>query len=160
MAALTTTSYSLLCLLATRPWSAYELTAQAKRSLRFAWPRAETRIYQEPKNLVAHGLARVHTETTGRRQRTIYTITPKGKRAVVAWLEEPSAPPAFSSESILRVAFAEQGSLSALARTLEGLQEHGRTMHQDVVDILRGYLEYREPFPERLHVNVLVGQFL
>jgi hypothetical protein len=60
----------------------------------------------------------------------------------------------------LRVAFAEHGSLGALARTLEGLQQHGRTMHEDVVNILRGYLEHGEPFPERLHVNVLVGQFL
>ena len=160
MAGLTTTSYSLLCLLATRPWSAYELTAQAKSSLRFAWPRAETRIYQEPKNLVAHGLARVRTETNGRRNRTVYTITPKGRRALADWLEQPSSPPVFASESILRIAFAEHGSHDALLRTLRELQTHGRTMHHDVVDILRGYAEHGEPFPDRLHLNVLVGQFL
>ena len=49
---LTTTSYAILGLLSVRSWSAYELTDQMKRGLRYTWPRTETRIYQEPKHLV------------------------------------------------------------------------------------------------------------
>ena len=36
---LTTTSYAILGLLSLRPHSAYELTNQARRSLRFIWQR-------------------------------------------------------------------------------------------------------------------------
>ena len=41
MRKLTPTSYAILGLLALRPWSAYELTKQVRRSLHFCWPRAE-----------------------------------------------------------------------------------------------------------------------
>src|ERR1041384_4216871 len=82
---LTTTSFAILGLLSVRRWSAYELTGQMKRGLRYTWPRTETRIYQEPRNLVAHGLATAHPEANGRRQRTVYTITTKGRRALADW---------------------------------------------------------------------------
>jgi DNA-binding PadR family transcriptional regulator len=63
---LTTTSFALLGLLSVRPWSAYELTGQMKRGMRHTWPRTETRVYQEPKNLVAHGLANAASEMNHR----------------------------------------------------------------------------------------------
>src|SRR5260370_32340563 len=75
---LTTTSFAILGLLSVRPWSAYELTGQMKRGLRYTWPRTETPIYQEPKNLLAHGLATARTEATGERQRSVYSITAQG----------------------------------------------------------------------------------
>ena len=58
---LTTSSYAVLCLLAIRPWSGYELTQQATRSLRFAWPKSERLLYSEPKKLVEHEMATAHT---------------------------------------------------------------------------------------------------
>ena len=54
---LTTTSYAILGLLAVRPWSTYELTRQMDRSLGRFWPRAESKLYEEPKKLAAQGLA-------------------------------------------------------------------------------------------------------
>ena len=44
---LTSTSYAVLGLLAIRPASSYELAKQVARGLRFTWPRAEGRIYDE-----------------------------------------------------------------------------------------------------------------
>src|SRR6516162_6651932 len=75
VAKLTTTSYLILGLLALRRWSTYELAQQMKRSIHFYWPRAESHIYEEPKKLVAHGLAAASSEQTGRRPRTMYAIT-------------------------------------------------------------------------------------
>src|SRR3954463_9946196 len=106
---LTVTSYAILGLLALRPWSAYELTKQVRRSLHFCWPRAETRIYQEPKNLVEHGLVKDTTTVNGRRSRTEYAITAKGRKALRAWLGEPSAPLRLESEALLRVVFSAHG---------------------------------------------------
>ena len=50
---LTTTSYAVLGLLALRPWTTYELAKQVQRSLDWFWPRAERKLYDEPKRLVA-----------------------------------------------------------------------------------------------------------
>ena len=69
-AALTPTSYSILGLLALKPWTTYELAQQMERALGQFWPRAESRLYEEPKKLVAHGLARASSEMVGKRPRT------------------------------------------------------------------------------------------
>ena len=83
---LTTTGYAMLGLLATRPWSTYELTKQMRRSLHHVWPRAESNVYAEAKRLVAAGLVTTETRRTGKRARTIYTITPAGLAALRRWL--------------------------------------------------------------------------
>ena len=75
---LTTTSYAILGLLAIRPWSTYELARQMQRDLRFAWPRAESNLYAEPKKLIAHGLATASSEPRGKRRRTVYTTVTRG----------------------------------------------------------------------------------
>ena len=84
MKELTTTSYALLGLLALKPWTTYELAQQMDRSLRNFWPRAQSKLYEEPKNLVEHGLAASEKQQVGRRPRTVYSITPGGRDALRA----------------------------------------------------------------------------
>ena len=55
---LSTTSYAVLGLLSLRSWTTYELAQQMGRSLDRIWPRAESKVYEEPKKLVANGYAR------------------------------------------------------------------------------------------------------
>jgi PadR family transcriptional regulator AphA len=159
-ARLTTTSYAILGLLSVRPWSAYELTGQMKRGMRFTWPRAETRIYQEPKNLVAQDLARARTETRRGRQRTVYSITAKGRAALEHWLEEPSAPPQFECEALLRTTFADNGTKEGLLRTLRELREQVAAYHEEIRPQVEDYLTTGGPFPERLHIIALIGKFM
>jgi DNA-binding PadR family transcriptional regulator len=64
---LTTTSYAILGLLAIKPWTTYELAKQMEGSLRNFWPRAERKLYEEPRKLVAHQLATVQHGTVGKR---------------------------------------------------------------------------------------------
>jgi PadR family transcriptional regulator, regulatory protein AphA len=156
---LTATSYAILGLLALRPWSAYELTKQVRRSLRFCWPRAETRLYQEPKNLVEHGLVKATTTAYGRRSRTEYAITAKGRKALRAWLGEPSAPPRLESEALLRLFFAEHGTKGGLLATLTELEAHARALREQAVAQAAEYLAGTAPFPERIHILGLVGRF-
>ena len=75
----TTTSYAILGLLAVKPWTTYELAQQMTRALGHFWPRAESNLYEEPKKLVALGLARAAPDKVGKRPRTLYSITPKGR---------------------------------------------------------------------------------
>ena len=156
---LTPTSYAILGLLGLRSWSAYELTKQGRRSLHFCWPRAETRIYQEPKNLVEHGLVKATTTAKGVRARTEYAITAKGRRALRAWMGEASAPPRLESEALLRVFFAEHGTKESLLATLTELEGQALAMRRQAVQQGAEYLAGAAPFPERIHILGLVGRF-
>jgi PadR family transcriptional regulator AphA len=157
---LTTTSYLILGLLALRDWSTYELTQQMRRSIHYYWPRAESHIYEEPKKLVARGLARATREYAGRRPRTIYAITAEGRAALRRWLAEPGRAPLVEFEGLVKVLFAEQGTkdqLLATLRTIRAQAEQARHSHAELA------LELGDtggPFPQRLHVNALVFKFM
>jgi DNA-binding PadR family transcriptional regulator len=104
----------VLGLLALRDWTTYELAKQMHRSLHWFWPRAERKLYDEPKRLVADGLATASAEATGKRPKTVYSITPAGRSALSDWLDEPSATPALEFEAMVKVFFADAGSLEQL----------------------------------------------
>jgi PadR family transcriptional regulator AphA len=160
MSDLTTTSYALLGLLSLRPWSAYDLAQQMKRSLHFCWPRAERGVYDEPKKLVAHGLASATTEPRGSRSRTVYTISPAGRRTLRRWLAQPSAPPQLESEALLRAQFFEQGTLGDALATLDSLREYAAAVRDQITDQAREYARTGGPFPRRLHLIAVTGRFV
>jgi PadR family transcriptional regulator, regulatory protein AphA len=157
---LTPTSYAVLGLLGIQPWTTYELAQQMDRTLSRFWPRARSKLYEEPKKLVAHGLARSSKGAVGQRPRTVYTITAKGRRALAAGVAEPAAGPVLEFEQLLKVFFAENGSTDDLRRTLAESRTwaHERTLVN--IEVGRSYLEGRGAFPERAAVNMLVGRFL
>ncbi len=152
---LTTTSYAVLGLLCIRPWSAYDLAKQMQRSLRFVWPRATSGVYEEPKKLVAHGLASATRQPAGRRRtRSVYSVTPKGREAFRRWLAQPSAPPQFESEALVRVLFAEHGTKQDLLATIRALQEQMQGLGRQGAALIAEHVE-GGPFPQRLHLIAL-----
>lgn len=155
----TTTSFAILSLLALRSWSGYELSQQMRRSVGEFWPRAERGIYQEAKNLVDHGFASAVTERHGRRLRTVYSITPKGRGALRRWHSGPSRAPSFESDAILRIAFAEHGTKSDALRTLAELRAHVDERRALITNVARDYVEGRGRYPRRAHVIALVSRF-
>jgi len=157
---LTTTSYVILGLLALRPWPTYELARQMRRSIRYYWPRAESNIYEEPKKLVAHGLATATHEYSGRRRRTVYAITDDGRRRLAEWLDEPGRLPLVEFEGLLKVLFAEHGSKDQLVASLAALREQAAAVRADHAALARDLVETGGPFPDRLHVNALVFGFM
>jgi DNA-binding PadR family transcriptional regulator len=159
-APLTSTSYAILGLLAIKPWTTYELAQQMQRALGQFWPRAESKLYEEPKKLVAHGLARATSEMVGKRPRTVYSITPKGRRALAAWVPTPGDGPVLEFEQLIKVFFAEHGTRSDLLATIAGVRAWSDRRFAESVDIPQGYLDGTGPFPERLPWLLLSGQFL
>ncbi|MFI5958570.1 PadR family transcriptional regulator [Cryptosporangium sp. NPDC051539] len=155
----TTSSFALLGLLAIRPWAAYDLAHQAKRSMRLFWPRSEAHIYAEVKRLVRWEYATSTTERTGNRSRTTYAITPVGREALRAWLATPPAGPQLEIEGLLRLLLADQGekadALEAVRATRESVVETGTV----AVKQFRAYLDGGGPFPERAHLVVLLARF-
>jgi DNA-binding PadR family transcriptional regulator len=156
---LTTTSHALLGLLGLRPWTTYELAKQVQRGLGWFWPRTERKLYDEPKHLVAAGLATATTERVGKRPRTVYAITPKGRRALRAWLDEPSAPPTLEFEAMVRVFFADAGSLDQLRTTLAQVEADATTRVAELRSMIAESVEGTYEFAERLPLNALALRF-
>jgi DNA-binding PadR family transcriptional regulator len=160
VAELTTTSYAILALLAVRPWTTYDLAKQMERSLRDVWPRAESVVYEEPKKLVAKGLAKAEKQYAGKRPRTEYSITPKGRRALRRWFgEEATARPVIEFEAMLKVAFGDFGTRAQLLATIRSIHAASDERVAYVRERIREYDETGGPFPERLPVIRLLARF-
>lgn len=157
--ALTTTSYAILSLLAVRSWTTYELAQQMERSVGAMWPRAESVVYEEPKRLVHRGLAESEKRYTGKRASTVYSITGAGRRALAEWLDEPGAPPSVEFEALLKVAFADHGSLEGLRSNLAAIREFAEEDMAFSHRRLREYAETGGPYPHRLPVIALAARY-
>ena len=156
---LNTTSYAMLGMLAIRPWSTYELAKHVDLSLRTLWPRARSNLFNEPKKLVAHGLATAAEETVGRRPRTVYSITPDGRGALRQWLGTPGDGPALEFEQMLKVFFADHGTKTDVLGAVANIKEWARTRNAVNIAVARSYVDGTGAFPDRAAVLAVVGRF-
>jgi DNA-binding PadR family transcriptional regulator len=157
---LSPTSFALLGLLAVRPWTTYELAHQARRSLRFFFPRAERHLYSEAKRLADNGFADRTITLTGKRRTTAYTITISGRQALREWLaQEPSAP-SLEAEVLVRTFFADSGSRDDLLRALETTREQARISQAELAEMAQSSLDDVAPFPARASVGALSMRFV
>lgn len=151
---------ALLCLIAVRPSSAYELVGRVGRSVGAVWPRARSNLYTDVKRLAAEGLAAVAVSRIGRRRRSNYTITERGLADLQDWLASPGAAPQFECEALVKLGFAEQttkesalSQISVLAGYAAERIELGRRLAAE-------HLTADGPLSERLHINAVMWRFL
>ncbi len=157
---LTTTSRVILALLTLKPWTTYELAQQMERGFRRLWPRAARKLYEEPKKLVALGLATARRESVGQRARTMYAITAKGRREVRRWVgDADGTDPSFESEHLMKLFFSEHGSRDAALRQIDALEQWAKEYQQENLRFATEYLETGSPFPDRLAQIILVGRW-
>jgi DNA-binding PadR family transcriptional regulator len=156
----TATSFALLGLLGVRQWTAYDLVAQVKRSLRFYWPRSEAHLYAELKRLVERGHVGAELVEGRTRQRTRYTITPEGRAALQQWLGTEPAPPVLEVEGLLRLFLADQGTADDLRGSLEATARQARELHSQGRVFVQDLLDTGGEFSNRPHlVETTVGFF-
>jgi PadR family transcriptional regulator, regulatory protein AphA len=153
-------SYGILGLLAIRDWTTYELARQMERGVGDIWSSARSMVYSEPQRLARLGLVQARTETSGRRTRTRYTITPAGLTVLRRWLAEPGAPPAMQFEGLLKILLADpaqpdtlNASLTEAIKWADALQDTGRVVAAE-------YTAGRGPFQERARLVALTFAFL
>ena len=126
---LSTTSFAILGQLAWGEATTYELVKAMSRNLRFIWPRAESRIYDEAKRLVAAGLATAREGHTGRRRRTVYAITPRRTRSAERLARRPRPRRmSLESEPLLRVILGGTGRVEDLRAAVAAVGEHAEAM--------------------------------
>lgn len=156
---LTITSYALLSQLALRPWSTYELARQSVRYFRYVWPRAESAIYREVKQLAAMGLVEGRTESVGKRNRTVYSISDDGLAELRCWLDTPPAPFAMEFEAMLRLFVAPVAEDGQVEAALEQVRVDAREMLRFAGEVKKEYLEGQGALQDQVYVRALVIDF-
>ena len=154
------TSAAILGLLRVQSWTTYELAKQVQKSLGWFWPRAERKLYDEPKRLVAAGLAKAAEQMTGSRRSTSYSVTAKGRRALEHWLSEPPTPPALEFEGMVKVFFADGGTLEQLRATLTAIAETSDERLTELQAKVDENASGAVAYPDRLPLNNLGLRFV
>jgi PadR family transcriptional regulator, regulatory protein AphA len=153
---LTPTSFAMLGLLAIQPWTTYELAKQMQRSVHWFWPRAERKLYDEPKHLAALGLVSTRSVMTGKRASTVYEITADGRAALHEWVAAPtSAPPLIEMEAMIRLFFAENGTPDQMLATLHQVGSHATAALGEISGLSAAIAEGDDAFPDRRATNAV-----
>src|SRR5215207_11676564 len=134
---LSATAKVILGMLAARPRSGYEIKQLVDKSARFFWAASYGQIYPELKRLVDAGLITGSDASQGARQRTVYKLTAKGKRAAREWIADPPQVFELRDEGLLELFFA--GSIDP-GRTAEIARERG-AHSAETASVLRGLEE-------------------
>ena len=158
---LNATSYAALGQLALRPWTVYDMTKNITRTLRWFWPRAESVIYREVKQLERRGLAR-RTDVPGRRGKPAarYAITAAGTRALRAWLASPSGGWTYHSEPLLRLHLSPYGSKSDLVQALQAARQQGNELVETAIVVGTEFAQGRHQFQDQVHIRAMLFDHL
>jgi PadR family transcriptional regulator AphA len=96
-------SYALLAVIGDGGASAPALVDMARRGGPLFWTRAASQLYEEPRRLERLGYLASRTEPARTRPRRVYSLTPKGREALRAWLRQPAPFPRMEHEANLRL---------------------------------------------------------
>ncbi|AYJ48384.1 PadR family transcriptional regulator [Rhodococcus sp. P1Y] len=159
---LNTTSYVILGLLVSRDWTAYEISVQFGRGVGELWPRADRQLYNAPKKLLERGLVSATTDAADSgRSRTVYSITDTGRDALSSWLATESKPSALQFEGMIRVLFAEQGSLDDLRANITTMRDQAQQTRSLFLSHAERLLDVEHStFPDRQHLMTLANRFM
>jgi hypothetical protein len=78
------------------------------------------------------------------------------REALAGWLGEAPAPTRIESEMLVKMLFAPYGSKEDLIGSLRAFRKGVRTKEDELLAIFRQYIADEEPYPDRVHVNVLM----
>ena len=99
---LTLFSYEILGLVGSTGAGAHDLLRMAQRGRILAWA-GESQYYNEPKRLATLGYLSTHKEPGKTRERTVYTLTEKGRQALAAYASTPVTFTPVKSDALLRL---------------------------------------------------------
>jgi PadR family transcriptional regulator AphA len=103
---LTLFSYEILGLVGSQGAGPHDLRGMVRRGRMLDWA-GESQYYAEPKRLARLGYLEARKEPGKTRQRTVYTLTPKGLEAVRAYGRTPVRFTPLKSEPLLRLLIAD-----------------------------------------------------
>lgn len=114
-------SYVVLALVGQGGAGPHDIVRMMRRG-RVYWAAAPSHFYAEPKRLERLGFLRSEKRPGRTRQRTHYTLTERGRRALAEWIATPASFPRVQHEAVVRLLAADIGGDEAVLRSLEGLR--------------------------------------
>ena len=138
---LSSTAYVILGMLRTEPRSGYEIKSAVDNSTRFFWAASYGQIYPELRRLSEAGLVKGEAEPRGGRKRTVYRLTPAGRKELRRWLEQPPETFELRDEGLLKLFFSGAASPAAASEALAAKRQY----HQNKLEQLRAI----EPLAKR-----------
>ena len=125
-----------------------------------AAPGPESREAKPVKRLTVLGLASAERQRYGRRSRTVYSITPAGRRALRDRLRQPGTGPALEFTAAIKLSCADQGGTHDALATSAAVTGRAQRMQAIAAAIGQEFLDTGGgPFPDRLHINALIYEF-
>jgi PadR family transcriptional regulator, regulatory protein AphA len=119
-----TTELAVLGLIAFEERSGYDLARLAARTVGYLWTPSRSQIYKVLPRLVDRGLARVRgVRQLDRPDKAVYRITPAGRRALRAWLEEIDVEPSDPNLFALKLFFGDLVPTRVARAQLEGYRD-------------------------------------
>ncbi|HXY17484.1 MAG TPA: hypothetical protein VEH79_04880 [Gaiellaceae bacterium] len=156
-------SYEILGLVGDGGAGAHDLLRMARDGRLLDWA-GESQYYVEPKRLARLGYLDARKEQGKTRERTVYTLTDKGRRALADYAETAVGVTPLKSEALLRLLICDlvgeeitrnslttiRDDVADLRRRLdESAERAGELPHREkylrlVIEFLRGYLALHE----------------
>lgn len=110
--------YALLGFLFNEPSSGYEIGQIMEQSTNHFWQESDASIYPMLKKLEDEKKVTSRTERTGKRERTIFTITASGKKEFEEWMAQPVKIERSRSELLLKIFFGATAPKEELIKLL------------------------------------------
>jgi PadR family transcriptional regulator AphA len=141
---LTPFSYVILVLVGESGAGPHDLIRMMRQG-RIYWTAAESHFYAEPKRLAKLGLLSAHKEPGQTRERTVYELTAKGRKAVADWLAEPSGFIRIQNEPATRLLGAD------LARSESDVRKSLGAVRAEIDELSEGLAEGERVVPTLPH---------
>lgn len=129
--------HALLVSLRERPAAGLDLTRRFERSIGFFWAATHQQIYRVLKQMAADGWVSAEaTPQEGRREKTVYTVTPAGERVLAEWIAESTPEQPFRFELAVKMrgaSYGDPGGRRALRTDIEShlAEHHARLAHYE-----------------------------
>jgi len=143
------TRFAVLGMLFNKPQTGYEILQMMQQSTANFWQESDASIYPMLKKLEKEGKVTSCSASTGRRERTIFTITPMGKKEFLAWMALPPEEQNYRSELLLKLFFGSYISPKKMVKQLElRLQavHTEREHYRDVENTILAPLSNKDPY--------------
>ena len=144
---LTLFSYEILGLVGEGGAGAHDLLRLAQRGRILAWA-GESQYYVEPKRLASLGYLSSRTEPGRTRERTVYSLTAKGRRALTDYARTPVAVTPVKSEALLRLLICDLVGEEVTRESLATLRDDVADLQQrlDDSELAAKALPHREKY--------------
>lgn len=152
---LTLFSYEVLGLVGNGGAGAHDLLRMARRGRLLAWA-GESQYYTEPKRLAQLGYLEARKEPGRTRERTVYTLTDKARRALDAYAATPAVVLPLKSDALLRLLLCDLVGEAVTRESLAALREDVAALEQRVADSEQA----ASALPHRARYLLIVTQFL